>query len=35
MTMKIKLDRFDYLVIAGGMVNIVVIVVLVGFWLIH
>lgn len=33
--MKINLDRFDYLVIAGGIVNMVVIVVFVTFWLLH
>ena len=30
-----KLDGFDYLVIAGGAVNLCVIVILVGYWLLH
>jgi hypothetical protein len=33
--MKFKADGFDYLVIAGGMVNVAVIAVLVGYWLLH
>jgi len=33
--MKTKLDLFDLLVIAGGIVNIAVIAVLVGSWLIY
>jgi len=34
-TMKIKLEGFDYFVLAGGIMNIAVIAVLVGYWLLH
>ncbi len=33
--MKIKLEGFDYFVLAGGIMNIAVIAVLVGYWLLH
>lgn len=31
--MKVKLEGFDYFVLAGGLINIVVITCLVGYWL--
>ena len=30
-----RLSGFDYLVIAGGAVNVLVVVYIVGYWLIH
>jgi len=33
--MNIKLEGFDYFVLAGGLINIVVITYLVGYWLLH
>ncbi len=34
-TMNIKLNGFDYFVLAGGLINILVIGFLVGYWLLH
>jgi hypothetical protein len=34
-TMNIKLNGFDYFVLAGGLMNILVIAFLVGLWLLH
>jgi len=33
--MNIKLSGFDYFVLTGGLVNILVITFLVGYWLLH
>jgi len=33
--MKDKLNNFDYFVIAGGIVNLLVIATLIGYWLLH
>jgi hypothetical protein len=33
--MKFKLNGFDYFVLAGGLINIVVITYLVGYWLLQ
>lgn len=33
--MKFKPDRFDYLIITGGLVNAAIIAMLVGYWLLH
>jgi len=30
-----RLEHFDYLVIAGGLVNVAVIALLIGYWLFH
>jgi len=33
--MKDKLDSFDHFVITGGIVNLLVIATLIGYWLLH
>ncbi len=33
--MQDKLDSFDYFVIAGGIMNLLVITTLIGYWLLH
>lgn len=33
--MNIKLSGFDYFVLVGGLMNILVITFLVGYWLLH
>lgn len=33
--MNIKLDGFDHFVLAGGLVNVVIIAWLLGYWLLH
>jgi len=30
-----RLDKFDYFVLAGGLMNVIVISYLVGYWLLH
>ena len=32
---NIKLDRFDYFVLTGGLVNVIVIAYLLGYWVLH